>query len=76
MGQRCGLLPARREPHGESLSGGDILPLPSEASSHHQHELLVVVVVAGTAGASSACPQIWEARGLSLGGVADHGGGV
>ena len=75
MGQRCGLLPASREPHGESLSGGDILPLPSEASSHHQHELLVLVV-ACTAGAPSACPQIWEGRGLSLGGVAGHGGGV
>ena len=76
MGQRCGLLPASRESHSECLSGGDILPLTSEAPHHHQHELVVVVVVAGAARASSACHQIWESRGLSLGGVAGHGGGV
>ena len=74
--QSRGLLPASRQSQGESLRGGDVLPLPDEPPGHQEDELVVVVVVAGTAGARPAPPQVREGPGLSLAGVADHCGGV
>ena len=66
----------QREPLGESLSGGDVNTRPGESPRHQEDELVVVIVVSRAARTPPASQQIWQVRGLPLGGVAAHHGGV